>query len=186
MHIDHIYPWSMGGSNDPLNLVALCDRCNLGKGARVWVPPKMLATPRDDKGFAVWKRFGSWNIEVSDADIIAHWDRPPRDYVWFEIRRCWEGTGPRSSWDCWVEHFGRKAVHQGCDDDCWVVTADDMLGPDPLIEFELMTVADFLRKPRDRFWPGTITPKDEDRKHKMFGLVDAIDFLRSISRKPVT
>ena len=31
-HIDHRYPWTLGGSNEPHNLVPACVRCNLGKG----------------------------------------------------------------------------------------------------------------------------------------------------------
>ena len=32
LHIDHIKPWSKGGSNEPANLATLCSNCNLGKG----------------------------------------------------------------------------------------------------------------------------------------------------------
>jgi 5-methylcytosine-specific restriction endonuclease McrA len=35
LHVDHIYPLSLGGRDDPLNLVTLCEACNLGKGAGV-------------------------------------------------------------------------------------------------------------------------------------------------------
>lgn len=42
LHLDHLYPSSKGGTNDPENLVTSCDRCNLGKHARVipdtWIP----------------------------------------------------------------------------------------------------------------------------------------------------
>lgn len=33
--LDHIYPWSLGGSDDPHNLRTLCRPCNSSKGARV-------------------------------------------------------------------------------------------------------------------------------------------------------
>lgn len=34
LHVDHKRPVSLGGTNDPSNLQTLCDKCNLGKGAR--------------------------------------------------------------------------------------------------------------------------------------------------------
>ncbi len=35
LHIDHKIPVSRGGTNVPLNLQTLCERCNLGKGPRI-------------------------------------------------------------------------------------------------------------------------------------------------------
>lgn len=35
LHVDHIRPVADGGGNDPLNLVAACQGCNSGKGARL-------------------------------------------------------------------------------------------------------------------------------------------------------
>ena len=35
LQIDHILPWSRGGTNDPANLQILCGPCNRSKGARV-------------------------------------------------------------------------------------------------------------------------------------------------------
>jgi 5-methylcytosine-specific restriction endonuclease McrA len=34
LHVDHKIPVSQGGTNDPSNLQTLCEKCNLGKGAR--------------------------------------------------------------------------------------------------------------------------------------------------------
>jgi len=34
LHVDHINPVSQGGTNDPANLQTLCEKCNLGKGAK--------------------------------------------------------------------------------------------------------------------------------------------------------
>jgi hypothetical protein len=33
-HVDHVVPWSRGGSDHPENLVASCAACNTSKGAR--------------------------------------------------------------------------------------------------------------------------------------------------------
>lgn len=35
LSLDHIHPWSMGGSDDPANLQTLCRPCNSRKGARI-------------------------------------------------------------------------------------------------------------------------------------------------------
>jgi len=35
LHVDHIHPVKHGGTNDSDNLQALCQSCNLGKGARI-------------------------------------------------------------------------------------------------------------------------------------------------------
>ncbi len=35
LHIDHIVPVSKGGKTEPKNLRTLCDRCNMGKGAKL-------------------------------------------------------------------------------------------------------------------------------------------------------
>lgn len=37
LHLDHVEPLLLGGSDDPANLVTACETCNLGKGERVLV-----------------------------------------------------------------------------------------------------------------------------------------------------
>lgn len=37
-HVDHVQPWSKGGTDTDDNLVTACIRCNLRKGSKVWVP----------------------------------------------------------------------------------------------------------------------------------------------------
>lgn len=35
LHVDHIIPVSKGGKTEPSNLRTLCERCNMGKGAKI-------------------------------------------------------------------------------------------------------------------------------------------------------
>lgn len=35
LHVDHIIPVSRGGKTEPANLRTLCERCNMGKGAKM-------------------------------------------------------------------------------------------------------------------------------------------------------
>lgn len=35
LQIDHIFPWSLGGTDEPSNLQTLCAPCNQSKGAKV-------------------------------------------------------------------------------------------------------------------------------------------------------
>lgn len=47
LHVDHVIPVSLGGTNDPWNLVAACWDCNLGKAG---LPPtqELVDRVRDD------------------------------------------------------------------------------------------------------------------------------------------
>jgi 5-methylcytosine-specific restriction endonuclease McrA len=35
MTLDHVWPWSLGGENEPTNLVTACKHCNSSRGARL-------------------------------------------------------------------------------------------------------------------------------------------------------
>lgn len=47
LHVDHVVPRSRGGSNDPWNLVAACQDCNLGKSDGV-PDPEFVQRVADD------------------------------------------------------------------------------------------------------------------------------------------
>lgn len=113
LHVDHLLPVSLGGTNAPVILVTSCDRCNTGKGARVIIPKRLLANPLPDKaGCLIWKRFGVWNLELAGADdqypsglILNH---VPKSWgsgsYWFNIERC----GTEQSRVDWFEHIELK------------------------------------------------------------------------------
>ena len=46
LEVDHVHPWSKGGSNDRDNLQALCKPCNMDKGAKTM--QEWQAWPRDE------------------------------------------------------------------------------------------------------------------------------------------
>lgn len=47
IHVDHVVPVSLGGSDDPTNLVAACRDCNAGKGTTM--PDAELVAEVDDR-----------------------------------------------------------------------------------------------------------------------------------------
>lgn len=47
LHVDHVIPVALGGTNDPWNLVAACWDCNAGK-AGLPPTPELIARVRDD------------------------------------------------------------------------------------------------------------------------------------------
>lgn len=99
LHVDHLLPWSKGGSNDEANLVTACDRCNVGKRDSIAVPLSMC-DGLDNEDFHVWKRFGttwylSWHPDYWTMFICATVRR-----YWFEVDRVWEHD--------WTQHIGDK------------------------------------------------------------------------------
>jgi hypothetical protein len=106
LHVDHIYPWSMGGSHDPLNLLTLCRSCNLAKHARVFVPRKLLLDDYRQDGWATWKRFGVWAVQVCDRGIVLECVEGAGRAYWIDINRVWEGYGGMHSWEAHIERKG--------------------------------------------------------------------------------
>lgn len=99
LEVDHLIPYSMGGSDHENNLVAACVRCNQGKGARLLVPPSMIVDT-DDEGWYIIKRFGPWSIRVCEREVVVqNW------FYWFESSRFYEPD--------WLDHISRKPKDDG-------------------------------------------------------------------------
>lgn len=60
LHVDHVKPVSLGGSNDLGNLVTACQPCNIGKGAVSLTEPVPFSLVTPEKGEpAFGLRFGA-------------------------------------------------------------------------------------------------------------------------------
>lgn len=112
LHVDHILPISKGGSDDPLNLISACDRCNVGKSDKIVVPDKMCDPGLDHEGFRIWKRFGdgSWYLAwlPSAPDMFLCGDRGYYSIDLARIHEAHPASGCETSWD-WYEHIRLKA-----------------------------------------------------------------------------
>lgn len=57
MQVDHVFPVSKGGSDDPSNLVAACPACNVSKGSKTvveWVGDRVRREPEDISESIKW------------------------------------------------------------------------------------------------------------------------------------
>lgn len=124
MHVAHIYPHARGGSDDDRNLVASCDRCNLGCGTAVAVPASMTTGEVLSDGWRVWKRSGDWVLAFAAGDVYCP--------IVIEFRPAPPRTGPHGYWlgivDArrdWISHMRRKS---------WV-TREDMANLSGLLDF---------------------------------------------------
>lgn len=163
LEVDHLLLWSLGGSDDPLNLCTLCRACNRGKLDRIWIPPRLMFSNKPDAdGFSIWKRFGTWNIEVGHGGIIANWWPDRGGYVWFAHERCWEMD--------WVDHFDSKSVHKACD--CEDKAYQSRYPKYTPVSFQNVLAPDYEEPDRG--------PRDLCTYH---GLIETIDFLRAINRR---
>jgi hypothetical protein len=122
LHVDHLLPWSLGGSEDPANLTTACSKCNLGKLARIRLPERMYSGPLEGDGFRPWMLFGStWRSSVCDEFIVIEHCGSTGRYrggYWIPHDRVWEkhDEGNGDCWD-WERHMRHKAWMR--DGTCW-------------------------------------------------------------------
>lgn len=85
LEVEHVIPVALGGTNDPWNLVAACQGCNLGKGAAM--PPERVVV-------AARQLWASWTEETgSGVAICERCERPWALLVDEEPNReCWPCT----------------------------------------------------------------------------------------------
>lgn len=80
LHVDHLIPVTLGGSDDPTNLVTACVDCNLGKSS---------ASADDHVVEDVAKDALRWSKAVSKAFYLRSIDRAVADDVVEEFNRIW-------------------------------------------------------------------------------------------------
>jgi hypothetical protein len=96
LEIDHLIPRSKGGSDDELNLVTACTKCNSGKSDDVVVPHSWI-DGTDADGFYLLNRwqFGVWGFKVGSGEWwISGASRSRSDWIRggcyeFEIDEVW-------------------------------------------------------------------------------------------------
>lgn len=77
LHVDHLIPHSLGGSDHANNLMTACDRCNIGKRARLLIPASIcLADEPLRNGWRTWMRWGEWHLmfldDLDDPDDVGN------------------------------------------------------------------------------------------------------------------
>lgn len=87
LHVDHVVPQSLGGSNDPSNLVTACAECNSGKAGRILDEPVLAAVDEKaqryatavEQAIAERRRVFASERQIQDA-FREHWDQwEPQD-----------------------------------------------------------------------------------------------------------
>lgn len=74
LHVDHMIPIARGGTSHPINLQALCERCNVAKAARTDIGPMPRAPKHEDATEAILehqKRRHNWHRNAEDRDECA-------------------------------------------------------------------------------------------------------------------
>lgn len=165
LHVDHLIPHSQGGSDHDNNLVAACDRCNLGKAARVSIPSKMLDGFVGRDGMRTWKRWGSWHLMFDQDVAVLTYDPDGRDY-WIPLNRIHEGNWHEHlEWKPWMHddfEAKRDAERAAVRDNepIWTKPCDWLFGPEDAVDVD-------DRRARGERW---------------LNFCDAIDFCRTLIR----
>lgn len=167
LHVDHIIPYSQGGSDHDNNLVTACDRCNQGKAARVAVPARMLDGFVSSDGWRTWKRWGGWHLMFDPSVAVLSYDPNGIDY-WIPLDRIHEPD--------WHRHIRHKEF---------------VREPEELAEIEAFHAK--RAEQRGRLFMTLDEFFDEDNEHPLerrnpsgqrwLDFCDAIDFCRTLVRK---
>ncbi|ORU98083.1 HNH endonuclease, partial [Mycolicibacterium canariasense] len=109
LHVDHVVPTTLGGTDDPTNLVAACADCNSGKSAT----PVDSPTVRDvDSDVVRWRRAIAVAAQESQRDRA----ETQRLKAWFDTQwKSWSSGGGRDvprpdSWGASVEQFLNRGL----------------------------------------------------------------------------
>lgn len=107
LEVDHLVPVSMGGSDDEINLVAACKKCNRSRSDQPLFPPDMIIG-EDDEGWHIIKVWGVWSIKACDRGVVIagaiygvkHDPRFAGHEYWFDASRAHELD--------WYDHIEQK------------------------------------------------------------------------------
>ena len=69
LEVDHLIPYSFGGSDNATNLVSSCVKCNRGKSNGIYMPDSMIVG-KDDAGWNIHKMWGIWSIKFSEEIAV--------------------------------------------------------------------------------------------------------------------
>jgi len=83
LEIDHLIPYSLGGSDNEENLVCACVKCNRLKSNLISFPKSMCVGGCPiDPDWTVYKQFGGWGIKFSSHGVCLEYDRYAYPIMW--------------------------------------------------------------------------------------------------------
>nr|WLJ25466.1 MAG: HNH endonuclease [Corynebacterium phage HS01] len=88
LHVDHVVPQSLGGTNDPSNLVTACAECNSGKAGRTLDEPVLAAVDEKAQRYAT-----AVEQAIAERRQVLTTEQQTKDAFRAEWN-CWEPTEP--------------------------------------------------------------------------------------------